>query len=63
MELNQYIDLAQQFKSSPSKQTSMQQDNANKAAFALNMIARQPSEPVKEEPPKIPSLGALAIPN
>jgi len=62
MDLNQHIDTAQQFAGNQQK-LSMEQDNANKTAFALRMIERLPQEPTASEPPKIPSLGALAIPN
>lgn len=62
MELNQAIDIARQF-APGTQQASIEQDNANKANFAMNMLERMPKEPVKEEPPKIPQLGVLAIPN
>jgi hypothetical protein len=63
MELNQYIDTAQKFKPT-QQQASMEQDNANKTAFAMKMIERLPQEQIKaQETPRIPSLGALAIPN
>jgi hypothetical protein len=63
MELNQMIDVARQFE--PTKQqASIEQDGAAKAAFALGIMQRMPQEPPKpEEPPKIPNLGAMAIPN
>lgn len=42
----------------------MAQDNANKTNFALKMIERLPQEPPKPaEPVRIPSLGAMAVPN
>ena len=65
MELNQMIDVARGLdKSQDQQQAAIQQDGVNKAAFALNLIQRMPQEPPKpEEPPKIPQLGALAIPN
>ena len=62
MELNQFIDIAHPY-ARDAKKDSMAQDNANKTAFALEFIRRLPTEPVQEDPPKIPSLGALAIPN
>lgn len=63
MELNQMIDVAQQFKPG-EKQASMEQDNANKADFALRMVQRISQEqPQPEQPAPIPSLGALAVPN
>jgi hypothetical protein len=62
MELNQMIDISKQF-AHTGQQASMQQDNANKTAFALKMMERLPTEPVKTEPVKIPPLGVLAIPN
>ena len=63
MGLNDMIDVSRKFE--PTKvQQSIQQDNASKAAFALDMMQRMPQEPPPpEDPPKIPSLGALAIPN
>lgn len=62
-DLNQMIDTAQKF-GSTQQMASIEQDNVEKAAFALNLMNRIPQEPPKpEEPPRIPSLGALAIPN
>lgn len=63
MNTNDFIDLAGQV-SRTQQQQAMVQDNLSKTAFALKMIERLPKEPPKpEEPPRIPSLGALAIPN
>jgi hypothetical protein len=63
MELNQMIDISRKFEQD-QQQAAIAQDGQNKAAFALNLIQRMPQEPTKpEEPPKIPSLGALAIPS
>ncbi len=62
MELNQMIDVAKQF-APTGQQASIAQDEANKTAFAMKMMERLPTEPVKTEPPKIPSLGAMAIPS
>lgn len=62
MDLNQHISTAQQFTGSQQK-LSMEQDNANKTSFALKMIERMPQEVAQAESPKIPSMGALAIPN
>lgn len=43
---------------------SLHQDNQAKTAFALGMMQRIPQEPPPpEEPPRIPSLGAMAVPN
>jgi len=63
MQLNQFIDVAEQ-QPRTQQQASMVQDNVQKTAFALEMIRRIPQEPPKPvDPPRIPSLGALAIPN
>ena len=63
MELNQYIDVSKKF-AATDQMKAIEADNAAKTNFALNMMARMPQqEPPKAEPPKIPSLGALAIPN
>lgn len=63
MNANEFIDIADKLPRTQQQQ-SMVQDNLNKTAFALRMIERMPKEPPKlEEPPRIPSLGALAIPN
>jgi hypothetical protein len=61
--LNQQIDVAEQLPRT-QQQASMAQDNANKTNFALRMIERLPQEPAKDQqPPKIPSMGAMAVPN
>lgn len=62
MDLNQHIATAQGFAGGQQK-LSMEQDNANKTNFALRLMSNLPKEPTQAEPPKIPSLGALAIPN
>jgi hypothetical protein len=63
MELNQMIDISRKFEQT-QQQRAIDQDGQNKAAFALNLIRQMPQEPAKpEEPPRIPSLGALAISN
>lgn len=62
MDLNQHIVAAQQFTGSQQK-LSMEQDNANKTSFALKMIERMPQQVAQAEPPRIPSLGALAVAN
>jgi hypothetical protein len=57
------IDVTKQYERT-GQQAALAQDNANKTTFALDLIARMPKEPPRaEEPPKIPSLGALAIPS
>lgn len=63
MNLNQFIDVASRF--SPTRQqASLQQDGEAKTRFALEMLKRMPQgPPPEEEPVRIPSLGALAIPN
>jgi len=63
MELNKFIDVAGQFNAG-SQRASLEQDNAQKTAFALKMMERLPQEPPPPvDAPRIPSLGALAIPN
>lgn len=63
MSLYKHIGVAEQMPQT-QQQASMVQDNANKTAFALKMIERMPQEPAAPvEPPRIPSLGAMAIPN
>jgi hypothetical protein len=65
--LNNFINIASQFDANQrdsAQMASIRQDNQNKTAFALGMMARIPQEPVKpEEAPRIPNLGALAIPS
>jgi hypothetical protein len=62
-DLNTMIDVARQFQPT-QQQASIAQDGVNKANFALDLIKRMPQEPPKpEEPPRIPNLGALAVPN
>jgi hypothetical protein len=63
MTLNQQIEIAEKLPQT-QQQNSIAQDNANKAAFAMNMIQRLPQEQAAPaEAPRIPSLGALAIAN
>lgn len=63
MNFNQFVDIAEQ-QPRTQQQASMVQDNEQKTAFALNLISRIPQEPpAPVESPRIPSLGALAIPN
>lgn len=62
MTLNQQIEIAEKLPHT-QQQDSIAQDNANKAAFAMNMIQRLPQQPASTEAPKIPSLGALAVAN
>lgn len=62
MDLNKHIETSQQF-APTQQQSSMEQDNASKTAFALKMIERPSQAAAPAEPPKIPSLGAMAIPN
>jgi hypothetical protein len=64
-DLNSMIDVSRQFKTpSEQLQASIEQDNLSKAAFALEQMRRMPKEQVvPEEPPRIPSLGSLAIPS
>ncbi len=63
MNLNQHITVAEQ-QPRTQQQASMVQDNVQKTQFALEMIRRMPQQPPKPvDPPRIPSLGALAIPN
>lgn len=63
MNLNQHIAVAEQLPPT-QQQASMAQDNANKTSFALKMIERLPqSQSAPAEPPRIPSLGALAVAN
>ncbi len=63
MNLNQHITVAEQ-QPRTQQQASMVQDNVQKTQFALEMIRRMPQQPSNPvDPPRIPSLGALAIPN
>lgn len=62
-ELNKMIDVARQFERH-NQLDSIIQDNAKKTTFALGIIGRLPQTEAKpEEPPRLPSLGALAIPS
>jgi hypothetical protein len=61
--LYEFIDISSGLPQT-QQQASMVQDNRKKTDFALQLLERMVKEPPKkEEPPKIPSLGALAIPN
>jgi transcription initiation factor TFIIIB Brf1 subunit/transcription initiation factor TFIIB len=62
MNLNQHIDTAEKLPKT-QQQASMEQDNANKTAFALNLIQRLPQQASEPEEVRVPSLGAMAIPN
>ena len=62
-DLNTLIDISQKFEA-PRQQASIEQDGRAKAEFALGLLQRMPQEPTQpEEPPRIPNLGALAIPS
>jgi hypothetical protein len=61
--VNEFIALGSSLPKT-QQQESIAQDNAKKASFAMDMLKRMPQEPPKEQPPvKIPSLGAMAVPN
>lgn len=63
MDLNSFRSISSELPKT-KQQASMAQDNAGKTAFALKMIERIPQEQKNEpEAPRIPTLGALAIPN
>lgn len=63
MNLNGFIDIAEKAHTTQQK-AAIEEDGKRKAQFALEMMQRMPkAPPAPADPPKIPSLGALAIPN
>jgi hypothetical protein len=61
--LNALIDISSGLPQT-REQASMIQDNGKRTQFALQMLERMEKAPAKkEEPAKVPSLGAMAIPN